>query len=146
VEKGARLILSSKQIEPTTTFEIRFDEAMIPYDKVGTVAEKPPLIITPAIPGKFTWLSQRSGVFKPSEPPALGTDYKVTLPEGLKNAAGTQVAATLSRAFLTPPFTTNGYSPANFPAKNAPSNPEIHVQFNLDVTAEHAKKIHPVPQ
>lgn len=140
IENGVRLVLSSKQIEPTTTFELRFNEPMIPYDKVGSVAAESPLVISPAIPGKFTWLSMRSGIFKPSEAPALGTIYKATLLPGLKNASGVQPAAALNRTFQTPPFTATGFSPKNFPEKNAPSNPEIHIQLNLDVNADAAKK------
>ncbi|MCX6875521.1 MAG: MG2 domain-containing protein [Verrucomicrobia bacterium] len=140
VEQGLRLVLSSEQLEPTTTFELRFDEALVAFDQIGFVATEPPLVITPAIPGTFTWLSQRSGVFKPTAPPALGTNYQVTLRPGLQDAKGALLAATLKRSFQTPPFTASGFSPNEFDEEDAPSNPQIHIQFNADVTAETAAK------
>jgi len=140
VEQGVRLVLSSEQLEPTTTFELRFDEALVAFDQIGSEATDPPLVITPVIPGKFTWLSQRSGVFKPAEPPALGTNYQVTLRPGLQDAKGALPAATLKRSFQTPPFTASGFSPDGFFAEDAPSNPQIHIQFNADVSAGPATK------
>jgi uncharacterized protein YfaS (alpha-2-macroglobulin family) len=140
VEQGARLVLNSEQVEPTTTFELRCDEPLVAFDQIGSVATEPPLVIAPALPGTFTWLSQRSGVFMPTEPPMLGTNYQVTLRPGLKNAKGALLAGTLKRGFQTPPFTACGFSPESFWEENAPSNPQIHIQFNADVSAGLATK------
>ncbi|MCX6877506.1 MAG: MG2 domain-containing protein [Verrucomicrobia bacterium] len=140
VEQGVRLVLSSKQVEPTTTFELRFEEPLVAFDRIGSVATDPPLVITPTIPGEFTWLSQRSGVFKPAEPTALGTNYQVMLRPGLKDTKGAPLAATLKRSFQTPPFTASRFSPDGFDENDAPSNPLIHIPFNADVSAESATK------
>jgi uncharacterized protein YfaS (alpha-2-macroglobulin family) len=140
VEQGARLVLSSEQIEPTTTFELRCDEPLVALDQIGSVATEPPLVIAPALPGTFTWLSQRSGVLMPAQPPALGTNYQVTLRPGLQDAKGALLAATLKRRLQTPPFTACGFSPESFWEEDAPSNPQIHIQFNADVSADLATK------
>src|SRR5438093_6900943 len=93
VETGVHLVLSSEQLEPTTTFELRFDEPAVAAEKVGLPAKDSPLVVAPPLAGSFVWLSQRSGVFTPSAPPALGTSYRFTLAPGLKKADGTPLDA-----------------------------------------------------
>ena len=140
IEQGVHLILSTKQIEPTTTFEVRFDEPVAAFEQVGLEAKEPPLVLAPALAGKFTWLSQRSGVFVPDEPTALETNYRITLRPGLRKADGTPLAAKLLREMQTPPLSVNAFWPNEFSEKNAPANPEIVVQFNTDIEAGAAKK------
>ena len=86
--KPVQLILSSKQLEPTTTFEIRFAEAMIPADQVGKQTETPPVVFRPAVKGRFTWLSERSGVFAPEEALPLATTLLLGLAPDLVKADG----------------------------------------------------------
>jgi uncharacterized protein YfaS (alpha-2-macroglobulin family) len=128
---GVRLILGSEEVSPTTTFELRFDQAMVPPEAVGLVAEPSPLAITPALPGKFTWLSQRSGVFVPTEPLALGTNYQLRLAANLKNAEGKPADAKLMTEVKTPPMSVTDTSPAGFRENDAPSSPKIIAQFNV---------------
>lgn len=73
---GVRLVLGAEEIAPPSTFELRFDQTMVSPPSVGLVAPISPLVITPALPGSFVWLSQRSRVFTPREPLALGTTYQ----------------------------------------------------------------------
>src|ERR1700729_1753568 len=75
-------LFAERLLQPTTTLEVRFEDNLVPVDKIGTTAEAPPIVITPAVKGSFVWLSQRSGTFKPEEPYALGTTYVVTLAPG----------------------------------------------------------------
>jgi hypothetical protein len=94
--RGVQLVLSTKEIAPTTTFELRFDEPMVAYDRVGIVASSAPLVIKPPLNGSFVWLSQRSGVFTPAEPPALGTNYHLSLIGDLRKADGQRSTAKLA--------------------------------------------------
>ena len=71
------LILSSESLAPSTTFELRFDEPLVDPASVGQSAQPSPLVIEPKLPGRFVWLSQRSGVFTPDQPASLG-DRKST--------------------------------------------------------------------
>ena len=128
---GVRLILGSEEVSPTTTFELRFDQAMVPPEAVGLVAEPSPLAIAPALPGKFTWLSQRSGVFVPTEPLALGTNYQLRLAANLKNAEGKPADAKLMTEVKTPPMSVTDTSPSGFRENDAPSSPKIIAQFNV---------------
>src|SRR5579859_8277895 len=73
--RGVQLLLSTDELAPGTTFELRFDEPIAPPGQVGSQAEVSPLSFQPAISGRFLWTSPRSGVFTPDEPLALGTEY-----------------------------------------------------------------------
>ena len=75
-------------LKPSSAFEVRFAEPMIAADAVGKPERESPLVIKPAMTGKWRWLSTQSGVFQPTEPPPLGTTYLVTLAGGLKTADG----------------------------------------------------------
>ena len=138
-EKGAQLILKSDELTATTTFEIRFDEPVATGAEVGREAKEPPLVFHPAAKGVFVWLSQRSGVFTPSEAMPLGMTYRITLRPGFADADGKPLKAELSRTVHTPPMRVNGFSPNNFTHRsNVPSKPEIQVLFNADVAPDQA--------
>ena len=65
------LMMDGDQLTPTTTLEVRFAREMVPPESLGVPAARSPLVLQPALPGTFTWLSRRSGVFSPTEPPAV---------------------------------------------------------------------------
>lgn len=127
VEQGVRLLQREKEISPTSTFELRFDQAVVAGDRIGLPADSSPLVFSPALPGTFTWLSTRSGVFTPSEPPAPGATYTLTL------AGDLPVQATLQREITTPPMRITDRSPDSFDKRNAPSSPALYLQFNVAV-------------
>jgi uncharacterized protein YfaS (alpha-2-macroglobulin family) len=133
-----QLVLSSDTLAPSTTFELRFDDAVAAPESVSQPAEPGPLIIQPPLKGQFVWLSQRSGVFTPAEPTALGMEYRLTLRRGLKDAGGKPLAARLRRTLRTPSFGfETGWIGLN--CSNAPATLEIKLNFNADVRAETAR-------
>ena len=67
------LVMASVPPTPATTFELRFESAMVKGDQVGLPSTNSPLVIRPPLAGTFTWLSSRSGVFTPTEPLTLDT-------------------------------------------------------------------------
>ena len=128
-----RLIVD-ENLEPTSTFELRFPDAMVPPDKVGTTAELAPIVFHPALKGNFVWLSQRSGSFRPGEPLLLGTTYTVTLASGLKKADGRALSASLHETIKTPPLSIKGWNATNvFEVDDAPGRPRFGVIFNANV-------------
>ena len=108
---GVRLVLTGDMIEPATTFELRFDEPAVEESKVGLPARESPLVIQPALSGNYVWLSQRSGVFTPTEPFKLGRSYHLYLRSGLKRLDGRSLSARLSRTVRTPDFGVTAFSP-----------------------------------
>ena len=93
------LLVDGDRFQPSTTLEFRFPEPMVERDLLGIAAplSEAPVAIEPNLPGAFTWLSRRSGVYVPSAPPELGKTYRVTLRAGLKNASGEPMKAKLDQ-------------------------------------------------
>lgn len=142
VSHGAQLFLNTPEIEPTTTFEVRFDDAMVEADDVGSEAPASPLVITPSLPGKFIWLTRRSGVFTPTQSPTLATTYHFSLRAGLKTAAGEPLRARLQQRYATPAFGFEAdptWLPWDGAETNAPATPEFVLSFNEVVSTNAAR-------
>src|SRR6476660_6493543 len=90
-ERAVQLLLPSRQLDPTSTFELRFATEMVPADQIGKAATPSPLVFSPAIEGQFIWLSTRSGTFAPKGILPLGTKYQISLRAGIKDKAGRDV-------------------------------------------------------
>lgn len=134
VAEGAVLVLNSKNLDPITTLEVRFDEPAIgALDNPSTVKPLNPLVISPKIKGSFKWLSQRNGIFTPTAPWALGTTYHVSLKSGLKNADGKPMNAKLEESLSTPPFAVENIYPNGYHKDNAPSLFTMQASFNETV-------------
>ncbi len=145
VSHGVRLVLSSDELNPTTTFELRFDEPVIAENQVGLQAQESPLKISPKIEGRFVWLSRRSGVFTPSDPFALGKTYLFTVYQQSIQSDGRRVTARLYHKLAAPAFRVvdhflsggmfeRGYLP-EAGSTNAPAQPTFILQFNAEVDA-----------
>ena len=141
ISHGAQLFLNTPDLDPTTTFEVRFDETLAGPESIGQEATPSPLEILPPLAGKFTWLSRRSGVFTPAEPPALNSTYTIRLRAGLVTADGQPLQATLSQRFTTPPFgfvSNSGYRSYDSNPTNASSLPAFTLTFNADLATNTA--------
>src|SRR5262249_17723912 len=123
-----QLLTDSDKLSPTSTIEIRFPTAMIPKEAVGTVAEPVPIEISPALPGSFTWLSRRSGVFSISSPPPLGTRYVIRSRSGLLDSDGKPVGQGWQAELQTPAYMVTWTS---VQGEEGTSRPEVDVAFNL---------------
>jgi alpha-2-macroglobulin len=137
--KGVQLVLNPESVAPTTTFELRFDEVVVGADQVGKPAGPSPLLLAPAVRGRFVWLSRRSGVFTPEEPLALGTEYRVALRHDVTNATGRPLAARLHRILRTPDFEVFEAPGRGFSSDSVPARPELRLWFNADVRAAAAR-------
>jgi hypothetical protein len=121
-------------LKPSSAFELRFAEPMVADHAVGKADAEPPLIIKPAMTGKWRWVSTQSGVFQPSTPPPLGATYQVTLASGLKMADGKTFRGALNQTYSTPAFHVKGMNMLDyFDAKDAPAQPKAMLIFNADV-------------
>lgn len=127
------LITTTEQMQPTSTFEVRFSTPIIPAEQVGSIPAESPLVIEPAIPGSFTWLSQRSGVFVPTEMPRLGTDYIFTIRSGLKDADGGPVGGDFRQTLATPAFGVTESQSGVYNPHDVSPGIEVKVAFNLAI-------------
>ncbi len=139
--QAVQWLVDGDTLEPSTTLEIRFDRDMVDQEEVGTAA-KPALAVQPALPGKFTWLSRRSGVYVPSQVPGMGMTFTFTLEPGLKDARNEPVKASLRATLKTPPFQfvdLNLDLSSDSPEKaDASPMPQQQLTLNRDVTLDGA--------
>ncbi|HKP93579.1 MAG TPA: MG2 domain-containing protein, partial [Chthoniobacterales bacterium] len=129
------------QLEPTSTFELRFAIEMVPAAEVGKVAAVSPLVFSPAVEGQFIWLSTRSGTFAPKGTLPLGTKYQISLRGGLRDAAGREVKATLRETAETPALRVKGVAPlGGSDVEDASATPRFLILFNANVKADACAK------
>ena len=134
------LFVEGDALQPSSTVEVRFARPVVAAEQVGVVVKDSPLVFAPALPGQFTWLSTRSGVYAPAAAPALGTAYKVTLRAGLADAAGAKLGADFAQVLKTPPFQVSAGMPPGEKDGNTSPQPREQVAFNLNVKLEGAEK------
>ncbi|MEN3370029.1 MAG: alpha-2-macroglobulin [Verrucomicrobiota bacterium] len=140
-ERAVQLLLPSRRLEATSTFELRFATEMVPADQVGKPAAISPLLFTPAVEGQFIWLTTRSGTFAPKGILPLGVKYQISLRSGLKDAAGREIKSSLRENVETPPFRVKGISwIGGGDPQDASATPRHLVLFNANVKAEACAK------
>src|SRR5438874_4668022 len=140
-ERAVQLLLPSRRLEPTSTFELRFVTEMVAADQVGKPEKISPLVFVPQLEGQFVWLSTRSGTFAPKGILPLGTKYQISLRAGLKDAAGRAVTAAIKETAETPPMRVKGVSPlGGADPQDAPAVPRFLILFNANVKAEACAK------
>jgi alpha-2-macroglobulin len=133
-DRAVQLLLPSRQLDPTSTFELRFATEMVPASEIGKAAAVSPLVFSPAIEGQFIWLSTRSGTFAPKGILPIGTKYQITVRGGLKDAAGREVKSSLRENVETPAMRVKGVNALgpNDP-ENATATPRYLLLFNTNV-------------
>ena len=140
-EPPVQLLLPSRTLDPHSTFELRFATEMVRADDVGKPAPVSPLLLEPAVIGRFVWLSTRSGTFAPQGILPLGTKFKISLRSGTKDAAGKLLPATLRETAETPTFRVKGSVGLGYIDRdNATVVPRFLVLFNANVNAAAASK------
>lgn len=116
-------LTSTSEIDPTTTFELRFSEPQIESDQLGKPADPPPANFSPALDGDWIWVSTRSATFSPNEPLQLDTGYEL-------RGHGEQWS------FRTPPFGVIAVSPKPSEKSEAARTGDTQLLFNADVDLE----------
>lgn len=128
---------AQRPLQPTSTFELRFDTEMIPAEQIGQPAATSPVVFRPALKGSFVWLSRRSGTFKPEEPLALSATYSLSLAPGLMKANGTPVEADFRETVQTPPMQMKGWNSPGWRGEyDASAEPSFALLFNVNVEPE----------
>ncbi|QIF02758.1 alpha-2-macroglobulin family protein [Roseimicrobium sp. ORNL1] len=139
---AAELVIDNETLLPSSTLELRFDNAMIGKEKVGTVEKTSPLVSDPAVEGEFKWTSTRSGQFHFTKAPAISTTYSFTLRKGLKDATGKAVAVEELGEYETEAFrVADDYKeyPYSF-GDSARRTPVFLLQFSDEIDAAVAER------
>ncbi len=133
---GVQLRLTTREIDPTTRFEVVFDEPMVEADRIGSAGESSPLRVDPPIEGEFVWRSRRVGVFQPTDPLALDTTYRFQLRPSLRRADGRQWSERLRRDIQTPGLSLVVQQDESWKASGLPAFPAVLVAANAVLNPE----------
>ncbi len=133
---GVQLRLTTREIDPTTRFEVVFDEPMVEADRIGSAGELSPLRVDPPIEGEFVWRSRRVGVFQPTDPLALDTTYRFQLRPSLRRADGRQWSERLRRDIQTPGLSLVVQQDESWKASGLPAFPAVLVSANAVLNPE----------
>ncbi len=131
------LMIEGEDFQPSSTLEVRFARDMVSPEAAGLAGESP-LLFDPPLPGSFTWLSRRSGVYTPAEMPRLGVSYQVSTRPDLADVSGSPIGAAYRSTLTTPPFGVSFLPGEDLKPDTCAANPEIRVAFNLAVSLESA--------
>lgn len=137
--EDVQLLLTTKDFQADSSFELRFPEDMATADLVGQTVKLSPLRVEPRLPGIFRWLGPRKGLYIPTEAPRLGTKYRFFLSSGLRNAAGQTVSTRLERTLETPPFRVTNLRTSFRYFTNVPARPIVALEFNAPVSIRKVK-------
>lgn len=135
------LLEDAEWLQPGSTFEFRFARPMISPENLGPVGGAGPLVISPEMPGDFTWLSSRSGVFVPQGPLPLGVNYQIHLAKDLKAVDGKPIGRGLTWSVKTPPFQVTQLMTNVDDPSSVPPFVQIRLAFNLPVQLPTAQQI-----
>lgn len=128
---GGKIRVSGDNLTPGSTLRVQFDVPVIEPSRIGFSPEELPLTITPAVPGKFTWESVRSGTFTPSEPFQIGQQYEFRMEAQTLEAEPRQIV--LEHTLKTPGLKVNGtypYETGSQPTSDLYSQPRVLALFN----------------
>ncbi len=133
---GKDFVLSatpSGQVEDISEFysiNVVFSKAMVPLQALPEGDGSGPLLISPALKGKYRWLGTNTLTFIPEDTLTLASQYAVTIPAGTKALDGTRLEAAYTFSFetLRPNMVSSNISDAQ---TRVDLKKKIFLQFNI---------------
>lgn len=138
-EVGARNVSASSKIT------IVFDRPMIPLTQVQGEAANTrlahwPVTISPALSGRWRWLSTVAVEFIPSQSLMPGTRYTVTIPKGIETVSGDSTQEDFSWTFETERPQVVSSEPTEGYALAGPTS-AISLTFNQEMNPQSAESL-----
>ncbi len=111
---------------------VTFNQAMVPLGTLADLAaQEVPVQIEPSLPGTWRWLGTKTLTFEYDSEQIdrlpKATEYRVTVPAGVKSATGAALAEAVSWTFRTPPPVATTTYPYDVPQ---PLEPVFFIQFD----------------
>ena len=107
---------------------VTFSKPVVPLQQLPEGDGTGPMVITPAVKGKFRWLGTSTLSFTPADTLELATEYSVRIPANVKASDGSTLPSDVAWTFTTPrPALT-----ASYPGHNQQSvdlAPTIFLRF-----------------
>jgi uncharacterized protein YfaS (alpha-2-macroglobulin family) len=132
---------SGEYIQPSSTLEFRFVRPVVDREQVSGGAAQSPIILQPDLPGRFTWLSRRSGVYVPDHVPPLGVSYQISVRPGLKAADGKPVGEKFRATLRTPAFGIIGVHNGVSDREDVDPKPKVRLAFNSEIEEKTASAV-----
>ena len=111
------------------TVIVTFNKPVVPLQQLPEAEGTGPLTIVPTVQGKFRWLGTSTLSFVPHDSFEISTEYRLTIPAGLKASDGSVLEKEVEWSFTTPrPLLL-----ASFPGHNqqwVELNPVVLLRFN----------------
>ena len=132
---------SGELLQPSSTLEFRFARPIVDRDQISGAAAQSPIVFQPDLPGRFTWLSRRSGVYVSENAPPLGVSYQVTIRRGLKAADGKLIGEKFRATLRTPLFGIIATHNGVYDKDDVDPKPKVRLVFNSEVVEKGASAI-----
>ncbi|MCS6844149.1 MAG: Ig-like domain-containing protein [Caldilineales bacterium] len=102
----------SQEVSVDTPITVVFNRPVVPMVGVAELADLPqPLRFDPPVGGQGEWLTTSIYTFRPSQPLAGATSYRVTVPAGLQDTKGGLLAEDYTFTFRTASPMVVGFQP-----------------------------------
>lgn len=134
-ERNVELDINPPEFGPGSSIELIFANPMIPTERVGSVEPDSPILVEPALAGKFEWTSTRTGLYRLTQAPRFASSYHFRLRAGMKDTSGVEVAACSLRDVNTELFRIVGQYPTWF-GDDISRTPQFLFEFNDPINAE----------
>ena len=135
------VITDGEMLQPSSTIEFRFSRPVIPREEITGAPVRSPIIFSPALPGKFVWLSSQSGVYSPDSVPPLGVRYSLTARGDLKDIEGNPLGRYFRATLTTPEFGVTTVRNGVYDAENVAPDLEVRLVFNSAIDLASAQKL-----
>lgn len=89
-------------VEIAPSVSITFSQPMVALNSQEEAALNVPVNVSPRVDGKWRWLSPTTLLFEPHNRLPMATDYTVSVPAGIKSAAGSSLKLSRTWNFSTP--------------------------------------------
>ena len=143
-QKDLSVVASSPQgiitsLDQSQTISAVFSDPMVALEAVPADEGTGPIIVQPAVKGKYRWMGTITSTFIPDAPLPYSTSFTVKIPAGTTSLKGTKLPQDFSWSFETPRPKIIWSSP-NFNLTHADTNTSILLRFNQPVDAQTAAK------
>ena len=122
-------VTDQPEAEPLRTIAVAFNQPMVPLQPVPIEESSAPMVIEPAVPGRFRWKGTATLTFEAKDPLPYGTRFKVRVPKGTKSWSKQELAADYQFEFVTPVAGLLGSLPMESNHTASPNAP-IYLHFN----------------
>ncbi|HEY3355314.1 MAG TPA: MG2 domain-containing protein [Polyangia bacterium] len=115
---------------------LMFDRPIVAPDAVGRELARPPVALTPRVPGRARWIDRQTLVFVPAEALRGDTRYRVAVEPGLRPAGGGPAIEWSGGELVYDRLRLMSVVFGAPDSRYQPASPAVELTFNLPVAAD----------